>query len=765
MITEQEVYLVLDTLRGKRKLAFTPNIVAVVSKYINSKDDLLKLVNESDFLVTDSILDFPIVKDYIIDFVTDLISNLKFKKVLDPWANFGQFINVAHKINQEAEIISYVPNQALATFNLIAHQTQVIKGNLIQDGLLGEDFFDLILSNLPVGLSGPESRYGIGRNEANYQLIGDCATKLSDGGHGVFTISKSLFSSRNGEALLRLFKEEKIAVRALLSTPINSLNERSAVPFQLLVIKKGDIQSEVFLGRIEDDNNHNKLLFQNFIQNKKGKSMSQGLLKPIEEVNVIEFFEKEKELNISLRKTGLPLVKLEEVVNVRRFQSDEPNENWILIRRPMPVTFSFNSNNERIEKLREELKTGENRLSQRYIPLELKPKIVNKDYLINLLNSPLGKKILEFHSTGVVQPIIQRSSLSNLLLPLPDKLKQDKIVELSNSILFNREKLSHIHKELWKAPSKFTETDKVLKSLIKDPDSLDWLEELPFPIASILWGYYSESKPQKKVEYLFLFFEGLCQFIDVLLLSAISSDKVFFNAIGKTWLKNEKIKKWHEKSSFGGWIWLYETLAKKIRGFNSEDFNINEILGNPSKSYFEGITSKKLIPVFNNVRNLRNSFKGHNGVVSNNAYKEVLVKLETQLDVVKPIIVDTFSDVNLIRVVPSTMDFDEENEIYKTTSNLIKGTRSLFNKEDILTNRPLSSKQLYILHDDAYRAIKVLPLIQMRASPKSEQNAVYFYNRIDGESVRMVSYHFEKESEFNDNLDSFENALNILNPE
>ena len=32
-------------------------------------------------------------------------------------------------------------------------------------------------------------------------------------------------------------------------------------------------------------------------------------------------------------------------------------------------------------------------------------------------------------------------------------------------------------------------------------------------------------------------------------------------------------------------------------------------------------------------------------------------------------------------------------------------------------------------------------------SPKTQENAIYFYNRMKGDEVRWISYHFDKESE------------------
>ncbi len=49
---------------------------------------------------------------------------------------------------------------------------------------------------------------------------------------------------------------------------------------------------------------------------------------------------------------------------------------------------------------------------------------------------------------------------------------------------------------------------------------------------------------------------------------------------------------------------------------------------------------------------------------------------------------------------------------------------------------------LYIVNGQQNDALKLLPLIQVCASPESAKNACYFFNRTQKEGLRFISYHY-----------------------
>src|SRR5690554_725803 len=765
---EDELWEILNEYRGKMPFDSMKGILRIISDSIESKDAFKEMVENIGLFDNGHLKELPYYSKSIYDFLGAIVAISKPDKAIDPWANLGESLKLVQENSPNTKLKGALINRDLLKWNEHTHNFDVELDDSFS--FLEKNVnVDLIVSNLPIGLRTDESRFGITKSELGFQIIAQSCLSLKDGGVGIFNVTEKFTSeSGNGKKLREFFKENNISVDALISTPVKSINPHASIPMQLLVLSKTP-QGDVFVGKIDEGNKvHNEKLIKNYVNSKNGKTVFEGRLISFAEKKTSEQIENDKEINISLRRTALPLIKIEDVGNIKNLYRDQRNENWILIQRFYMVEVeTFYSGSEKMEKIHNELSSNQMRIGINYHVLEVNPDVARVDYLVKFLNSPLGQSLRANVHVGAIMPSLTSQQLKSLTIPLPSVVDQNHIIQLSREIDNYTSFFKQLDKSLWKAPSKHTAIKKQIKNLVKDKNSIDWMEELPFPIASILWGYHSESTALKKVEYLFLFFEGLCQFIDVLLLSSISSDRSFYENEGKNWIRNEDMKHWYEKASFGGWQYMFEKLAKNVRKlFNDKDQKemIYNAFGGPSDSFIEAVTNKKLIPVFKNVNSLRNSFKGHGGVSSDELYNSLLQNLESALYEIKDILVDGFSDVKLIHVVPNSLNWDKEEGIFESTCRFLKGTRSKFNKESVYTREPLSAKQLYIVHEGQYRAIELLPLIQLRESPKTEQNAFYFYNRIEGNSVRMVSYHFEKEAELSDSIDFLENTIKILNP-
>ena len=90
------------------------------------------------------------------------------------------------------------------------------------------------------------------------------------------------------------------------------------------------------------------------------------------------------------------------------------------------------------------------------------------------------------------------------------------------------------------------------------------------------------------------------------------------------------------------------------------------------------------------------------------------------------------------------------------------GSRTPFEVVDVFVAEPMEDDQLHLLGRGESRPLKVLPFIKVMPSPRTAQNACYFYNRREGEKLRFVSYHFESEAEVVEAFSDTETALRLL---
>ena len=154
------------------------------------------------------------------------------------------------------------------------------------------------------------------------------------------------------------------------------------------------------------------------------------------------------------------------------------------------------------------------------------------EYLYQFFNTKLGIKIKESFNIFIDDPNVIKSILSDVELYLPELNDQVDVVSLNSFILDMETRTNYYRKKLWKSPKDVIDIKNELKS--KDSHESEvkfeqWIETLPYPIASILWASITNSNYERKVKYLLHFFEAFSEFNFTLLLSGLSSDKNFFN--------------------------------------------------------------------------------------------------------------------------------------------------------------------------------------------------------------------------------------------
>lgn len=153
------------------------------------------------------------------------------------------------------------------------------------------------------------------------------------------------------------------------------------------------------------------------------------------------------------------------------------------------------------------------------------------------------------------------------------------------------------------------------------------------------------------------------------------------------------------------------------------------------------LTSKRIVNILNTVAELRNKWKGHGGITSEEENKKRVIILEQQLNELRKSIADGFEETRMLS--PKTSSY--ENGIFTFTAKELVGTRIPFNEILVESLIPLDKKKLYLFHSNQKKPVELLPFIKFI----EVSNAIYFYTSIESKNVRWVSYHFEKEPEIN----------------
>lgn len=206
-----------------------------------------------------------------------------------------------------------------------------------------------------------------------------------------------------------------------------------------------------------------------------------------------------------------------------------------------------------------------------------------------------------------------------------------------------------------------------------------------------------------------------------------------------------------------------ERLAKFTRRLQ-DDKDKREIcrglFGNPSTEFLNMITDKGLFAVLKEVNDYRDQWKGHSGALSDQEHEQHLRLLESKLSETRKIIQDKWESILLL----SPMGSEYSEGIFEYQVKALVGTRTPFKQVIVRTLTPMDKSKMYVLHPQQQYPVELLPFIRLMESPKTQANAVYFYNRMQGNEVRWVSYHFDKESEIIRPDSAVNSAVKLLLP-
>jgi len=323
--------------------------------------------------------------------------------------------------------------------------------------------------------------------------------------------------------------------------------------------------------------------------------------------------------------------------------------------------------------------------------------------------------------------------------------------------------LQEIRDKIWTHPRQLNCAIRDLGKVNREERFTDWLDGLPFPLASILWAYHaSKDDPRHSYDHLDHFFEALAEFMATVFLSVFVTDDELFSSerknISETLLKNNLSI---EKSSFGTWVKIAERLSKVARTMynsnkkRSDKARCELMFQTTDADILQPLFSSKLVGVLQETNNLRNDWRGHGGIAGNRIAYERSNKLQSYLAIVRECFGDMWNKYQLI--LPINMKLSEG--IFSVTTRRVVGPRTPFESIELQTTEPIETEYLHLIDLKERRALKLLPFVRVMASPKSAQNACYFYNRRQTDGLRFVSYHFEPEAEV---VKSFEDTYEAI---
>lgn len=357
-------------------------------------------------------------------------------------------------------------------------------------------------------------------------------------------------------------------------------------------------------------------------------------------------------------------------------------------------------------------------------------------FLIYLLNSERGKELRERANGGRIHMPLTVNGLKEMEIPLPPIEEQIAILDTYDELTEIENQVSQLKTKLESIPASYKKINNEIKDINNKGDKFEqWIETLPYPLATVLRRYSSEDNFGEKQKMLFFYFEAYSIFISSILSAALNQASFISSEI-----KNVDAM-YFEKSSFGSWVRMGQELAYIFRKEFEDPQNLDLILNafhTDDRSVVNAICNPKKYSLLLNIVSYRNNWKGHTGIDNNMILEEHVKTLSVDLDTFKRECKDLYEKVRLIRPV----SLRKKDGKFINTVEVLTGSNPIFKKDELI-GEALDETKLYLQMLDTNETLELPPYFVMKNSPADAKNACYFYSRIENGNSKYVSYHFE----------------------
>lgn len=689
----------------------------------------------------------------VAEFVAKILEPASPKTMLDPWAGMGLLSLSLNQHLRPGRFEALSPNTAAHDVFQMLEGAEEIKIRCA-DPLLAlvrsPDQYDAIVGNTPFGVKSREplvvqagaKTHRVSDDFGNLLILQSCL-RLKPNGLGVFIVPNSFFFASGGKGKARRALEELgFRVTDAIELPAGTFHPLTSLTTHIVVLKKSS-NAKLFTAKYVPDSKNQRELLKNLSARSEGKSPSLGRLIPGDKFRGYSAVELSERLQEQARRMGLVPYPFSEValeLNVPPSSSDFNGFREMANAVYLPQMGSTHATTSQ-EALPERL--------QSYYQIVLNTEVANAEFVAGILNTQFGQLWRDSLRTGYTIPRISKRLLEKATFYLPSvgsREVQRRVTDCHRTVGSLKNELNEIEAKLWMYPASVDKVNAALQMVNREDRFEDWIDTLPFPLASILWvchavaGSYREQY-ERKIH----FFEALSEFLAVLYLSAFASNSALWPHL-KDRLRDLLAKQSLslEMATFGTWKSVVELLSAETRRLlNDEPEMCFELFRTRNRELIESVASKRLVSVIQNANAIRNDWMGHVGAVREADARFVNEKLSQHIETVRETFGVCWENYELLLPGECTV----KAGIYHYKARKVIGSRTPFSSETFELFEAMEDGHLHLKSPDERRVLKLLPLVKVMPSPKTEENACYFYNRQEKDKIRFLSYHFESDSE------------------
>ncbi|MBN2550305.1 MAG: N-6 DNA methylase [Anaerolineales bacterium] len=681
--------------------------------------------------------------------------------VCDPWAGLGSLLSSVMEATQAPRSIAYSPkNDQTSLGEVLLPSAEWWSGEISHFLTTLPNGIDIVASMIPFGFrnnlsiilnTSAGSSIEI-QSDLGGLILAASSVKLSSEGIGLFVVPNSFFFSNR--SILRKFETLGLGIFAALAMPPGSFAPYVTIPTHLIIIKK-EVQSQTFVAQLSQDQNTNNQIIDNYKQRIIGTTLELGCYVDTMSFSGVESLQLVRRINQLEQALDYPAVPLGEIAN--QIILGVSNKDFAFPNIENSIFIPLLGNSDVVDSWE-----NASLKAQNYAQVVINSTCTYPQFVYRFLNSELGRMLRSIAMTGTTILRMNLQSIRGIRIYIPDLETQQSILATEasitselNIILGLQNELVEYRRNLWADPRSQDRINQGLRFLSSrisgnmknhTDESLElWFETLPFPLASILRAWQAtESEDYKtKYEHLLDFFEATTEFLSIIFLSAFYSKEQVFEGIKRDLeqiLKKQNLG--FKRATFGTWRAVLDFLLKQIRIYlSSNDDNRSiciDMFAGVNTQLPEVLSHKNISGIIEFANNKRNVWRGHGGVVSQEEAKLRNEQLLSRVQELREVMGNIWKNVQLV----SASNCRPRRGMFENNVAILMGSNSEFIKEWRGFSTGLDVERLYIVHRDSLRVLQLLPLIIIGSSPTSAKNACYFFNRVEKEGLRYISYHY-----------------------
>jgi len=683
----------------------------------------------------------------IVSFIGRLAALHPARSVLDPTCGLGLLLQ-AVAAAAGAQLIHGIDRNAVSrdvAQAVVGDKATILSGDALTcpEGL--QAHYDLIVANPPFGMKvrSPLVVPHLGdrfRGEMGYALAVWSCARLSGSGTAMLIVTPAFLWSTGGLEALEAIRKSGCRVRALIHLPGGSFRH-TGIGTYLAIFERGE-QQDVFVGEFAESLEHQRSLIANYKRRKPGEQPALGRLCALPAFRGFNAFVAQERLKRMVRATGWPKLAAESVIlKLARLSSLDGNlaqdANSLVFRLLGQPTAVLDP----VDLPRS--------AKRNCVLLSIDPKIADARYMVHWFNqSPIGQTTVASVSRAGALSGLDPETLLKAKFFLPPLAEQRQVLHGIEHLNRVRAEATELETALWS----FTEkTDGVVERIctINQEDRYeDWIESLPFPLASILWRHRAGGgSAREQYEVLLHFFEATAAFVATIHLSAFMADDDLWRNAAQGLL--EGLAKQHlslERATFGAWKFTAEYLSAKCRKLLAEDegkATCARVYGTSNPNHLSMVCDPGLLFALQRANRIRNMTTGHGGAIGPDEAKSTHDELMALVHRIRGVFGRSWLGYELIQ--PSEGRY--QSGVHRYKAKRLMGTRSSpFEVVERDSTQPLESERLYLFDAISQSGILMRPLIRVMPSPEKRANACFIFSRSEKDGAHFVSYHFEEES-------------------